>query len=102
EAGTLQVQPPPDVVRDAQRRRMRLRQRRDAARARAHEPGTTRDGTRIEVFANLGSAGEAAQAVQLGAEGVGLLRTEFLFLDRAQLPGEDEQAQTLFEVARAL
>ncbi len=102
EAGTLQVQPPADVVREAERRRARLQERREAARARAHEPGATRDGTRIEVFANLGSAGEAAQAVQLGAEGVGLLRTEFLFLDRAELPGEEEQADTLSEIARAL
>jgi phosphoenolpyruvate-protein kinase (PTS system EI component) len=69
---------------------------------RAHENGATRDGTRIEVFANLGSAGEAARAVELGAEGVGLLRTEFLFLDRAELPDEDEQAETLREIAVAL
>ena len=61
-----------------------------------------RDGARVEVFANLGSAAEAAKAVELGAEGVGLLRTEFLFLDRAQLPDEDEQAETLRQIARAL
>jgi phosphoenolpyruvate-protein kinase (PTS system EI component) len=54
------------------------------------------------VFANLGSAAEAAKAVELGAEGVGLLRTEFLFLDRSELPGEEEQAQTLREIATAL
>ena len=54
------------------------------------------------MFANLGSAGEAARAVELGAEGVGLLRTEFLFLDRAELPDEDEQAETLREIAVAL
>ena len=45
---------------------------------------------------------EAARAVELGAEGVGLLRTEFLFLDRPELPGEEEQAETLREIARAL
>ena len=54
------------------------------------------------MFANLGSAAEAAKAVELGAEGVGLLRTEFLFLDRAELPDEDEQAETLREIAVAL
>src|SRR5207237_22844 len=68
----------------------------------AHRPGRTRAGTRIEVFANLGSVKEAARAVELGAEGVGLLRTEFLFLDRAELPGEEEQAETLRQIARAL
>src|SRR5581483_3806521 len=48
------------------------------------------------------SAAEATQAVELGAEGVGLLRTEFLFLDRAELPDEEKQAETLREIARAL
>ena len=61
-----------------------------------------RDGARVEVFASLGSAAEAGKAVELGAEEVGLLRTEFLFLDRAQLPDEDEQAETLREIAGAL
>ncbi len=102
EAGTVLVDPPADVQRDAAERRERADRRRASARERAHEPGATRDGTRIEVFANLGAAAEAAKAVELGAEGVGLLRTEFLFLDRSELPDEDEQAATLREIAVAL
>ena len=102
EAGTLEIDPGEDVLREAEDRRERLAARRAAARERAHEPGATRDGARVEVFANLGSAAEAATAVELGAEGVGLLRTEFLFLDRPQLPDEDEQAETLRQIAVAL
>jgi multiphosphoryl transfer protein len=102
EAGTLQVDPPPDVQREALERRERAGRRRARARERAHEPGATRDGARIEVFANLGSAKEAAHAVEMGAEGVGLLRTEFLFLDRPELPSEEEQAETLRQIAVAL
>ncbi|MGN6867395.1 MAG: phosphoenolpyruvate--protein phosphotransferase [Solirubrobacteraceae bacterium] len=102
DAGTIQVDPPDDILRAASERRERAVQRTARARERAHEPGATKDGTRIEVFANLGSAAEAAKAVENGAEGVGLLRTEFLFLDRAELPDEDEQADTLREIARAL
>ncbi|HUB04985.1 MAG TPA: phosphoenolpyruvate--protein phosphotransferase [Solirubrobacteraceae bacterium] len=102
EAGTVQVDPPQEVLNDATDRRQRAERRRASARERAHETGATRDGTRIEVFANLGSAGEAARAVELGAEGVGLLRTEFLFLDRLELPDEDEQAATLRAIAKAL
>jgi multiphosphoryl transfer protein len=102
EAGTLEVDPPPDALRDARDRRERAERRRVLARERAQEPGVTRDGTRIEVFANLGSSGEVAQAVQLGAEGVGLLRTEFLFLGRAELPDEEEQTETLRQIARGL
>jgi multiphosphoryl transfer protein len=100
--GTIEIDPPQNVLREASERRERAAQRSVRARERAHEPGATKDGTRIEVFANLGSAAEATQAVELGAEGVGLLRTEFLFLDRAELPDEEEQAETLREIARAL
>ncbi len=102
DEGTLQIDPAEEVQRDAEERRERAAQRSARARERAHETGATKDGKRIEVFANLGSAAEASKAVELGAEGVGLLRTEFLFLDRAELPGEEEQAETLREIARAL
>ena len=102
EAGTIHVDPPDDVLGEATERRQRAEARRARARERAHELGATRDGVRIEVFANLGSAADAAKAVEFGAEGVGLLRTEFLFLDRAELPGEEEQAATLREIAVAL
>jgi phosphoenolpyruvate-protein phosphotransferase len=102
EAGSVIVDPPADVRRDAEGRRERLTRRRALAREHAAEPAITRDGTRIEVFANLGAAGEAAHAVELGAEGVGLLRTEFLFLGRDELPHEEEQIVTLRAIAVGL
>jgi len=102
EAGTVMVDPPADMVSDAQERRRQAEDRRARARADAGEPAVTRDGERIEVFANLGTGSDAARAVELGAEGVGLLRTEFLFLGRGELPSEDEQAETLTEIAVAL
>ena len=102
EAGTVMVDPPAGTVSEAQERRDRAERRRAAARERAHELAVTRDGERVEVFANLGTGADAARAVELGAEGVGLLRTEFLFLGRNELPGEDEQAETLRAIAEAL
>jgi multiphosphoryl transfer protein len=102
EAGTVTVDPPAQVLTAATAARERLAAHRAAALVHAHEPAVTRDGVRIEVFANLGAAGEAARAVELGAEGVGLLRTEFLFLGRDTLPDEDEQADTLRRIAVAL
>ena len=60
------------------------------------------DGTRSEVFANLGSVADAAAAISAGAEGCGLLRTEFLFLDRETAPSEDEQRETYSAVAATL
>ena len=76
--------------------------RRKAAMVRARETAVTVDGTRIEVFANLGSVADAKVAVAEGAEGCGLLRTEFLFLDRAAAPDEEEQRSTYQAIADAL
>jgi phosphoenolpyruvate-protein phosphotransferase len=101
--GTLTLRPG-EEVRIAAQARLESRQRRTAAaQARSHEDCRTLDGTRIEVFANLGAdAAEAAAAVESGAEGCGLLRTEFLFLDRATPPSEDEQREQYQAIASAL
>jgi phosphoenolpyruvate-protein phosphotransferase len=66
-----------------------------------HLEARTRDGRRIEVAANLGSASEAEDALEWGAEGVGLFRTEFLFMKRDELPSEEEQCASYGAVARA-
>lgn len=76
--------------------------RRAEARALAAEDCRTADGVRIEVFANLGDVAEAAPAVTGGAEGCGLLRTEFLFLERQSAPTEDEQLARYQAIADAL
>jgi phosphocarrier protein FPr/phosphocarrier protein len=73
-----------------------------AALKAAAEPARTADGARIEVFANVGSLADAQSAARNGAEGCGLLRTEFLFLDRATAPDEDEQASAYQAIAAAL
>jgi len=73
-----------------------------AHHARALEPATTLDGHRVEIEANIGSVAEAEQAARLGADGVGLFRTEFLFLDRATAPTEDEQYRSYSDAVRAL
>lgn len=86
-----------------------LRQRRDQQRAAAAKqkqhsqgPATTTDGWTLGVMANLGHAREAATALANGAEGVGLFRTEFLFLDRATPPSEEEQFAALRPLAETM
>jgi phosphocarrier protein FPr len=102
EQGTVEIDPDPATVAAREERRRADDAARAEALRRAAEPGTLRDGRRVEVVANIGSAAEARPAVAQGAEGVGLLRTEFLFLDRADPPGEDEQVAVLTEIAEAL
>jgi multiphosphoryl transfer protein len=102
DEGTVLVAPDEQVEADARERAARAATRRRAAREHASEPAVMRDGTVIEVAANIGGSGEAARAVELGADGVGLLRTEFLFLERPEIPSEDEQVQTLAGIAGEL
>lgn len=59
----------------------------------ARQPAITKDGKQVEIVANVGSVADAEQAIRFGAEGIGLLRTEFLYLDRQTAPTEDEQEQ---------
>lgn len=73
-----------------------------AASSTQDEPAVTRDGHRVEIAANIGSVKDAQLAVTKGAEAVGLFRTEFLFLDRRDAPGEDEQYETYRAVGQAL
>lgn len=67
-----------------------------------YEPAIMKDGHRVEVVANIASPDEAAAAVEAGAEGVGLMRTEFFFLGREEPPSEDEQYEALVTMVRAL
>jgi phosphocarrier protein FPr len=71
-----------------------------AAARSAAEPAITVDGHRVEIVANIGGLKDARDAVEGGAEGVGLFRTEFLFLDRTTAPTEEEQFATYRDVAR--
>jgi len=65
-------------------------------------PAETLDGHRIEIFANIGGVAEVEAAMAAGAEGVGLLRTEFLFLERDSAPTEDEQCRALLDIAEKM
>jgi len=78
-----------------------MAEERAALDAYRHVEARTGDGRRIEVAANLGSASEAEDALKWGAEGVGLFRTEFLFMQRDDLPSEDEQYDAYSAVVRA-
>lgn len=80
--------------------KLALKQRADMAAA--HQPAVTSDGHQVEVVANIGNAEEARRSVEFGGEGVGLLRSEFLYLDRTTAPTEDEQAAIYTSIAEAL
>lgn len=100
--GELLVFPPEDMLATTRTAVAARAARREENRRTSREDCRMADGTRIEVFANLGRVSDAPGAVVEGAEGCGLLRTEFLFLERQSAPTEDEQYQQYQQIADAL
>lgn len=95
--GEVIVAPTPDDVAELEERS----RRRAAALAGSSGEGATRDGHRVKLLANIGTAADAAQTAAADIEGSGLFRTEFLFLDREAAPSVEEQTATYAEVLRS-
>lgn len=85
------INPPATDLADIRAAVLRRRERLAANRAATQDDCYTADGKRIEVVANLGGPADVAVALESGAEGCGLMRSEFLFLNRTTAPSEDEQ-----------
>ncbi|MCB0033398.1 MAG: phosphoenolpyruvate--protein phosphotransferase, partial [Anaerolineales bacterium] len=90
-SGRLALNPDQATIEKAKTDQKQWVENREAAAAAAHDPAITQDGHQVEVVANIGGHADAVKAVKAGAEGVGLLRTEFLFLERETAPTEEEQ-----------
>lgn len=102
KAGVVILHPSPDDA-DRFRARSNLHAQISARlAASAGEPAVTSDGTSVQVCANLGSAEEAEMARARGADGVGLFRTEFLYMDGDRLPSEEEQLEVYTRALRSL
>ena len=98
--GTLELHPSHERFQEAQEKLKARLERQKELLAHAKEPARLSDGPVIEVAANVGSVADTEQAASLGADGVGLLRSEFLFLARTTPPSEDEQAEIYAQCAR--
>src|SRR5215207_9246559 len=96
--GTLTVNPASDVLERARQSQKRYLEYRRFAQEQSALAAITQDGQRVDVTANAGSIADAAEALNMGADGIGLLRTEFLFLERTTAHSEEEQ----FSVYRAV
>ncbi|MDE1170189.1 MAG: phosphoenolpyruvate--protein phosphotransferase [Verrucomicrobium sp.] len=92
------IDPDPALRQKLEARRQAEAAARAAEEKAALEPAVTKDGHHVEVLANIGGEKDAASARAKGAEGVGLLRTEFLFLDRPTPPNEEEQVALLEKI----
>jgi Phosphotransferase System HPr (HPr) Family len=102
DKGMLLLAPSIEEERDVFDRQNSAAEKRAQDHAAAKQPATTRDGHRIEIVANIGDEAEAEAVIAAGGEGVGLLRSEFLFMDRRTAPDEDEQSRVYSSIAKAL
>lgn len=102
DKGTAVVFPRAALVSETLAATAARRKRFAKAQAAAHEPGRLADGKRIEVVANIGGLADVALALAGGAEGCGLLRSEFLFLNRDAPPDEESQFREYQAIATAL
>ena len=100
--GSVIVNPGASLLADYQRRRRELERAERALSRLRNVAARTRDGERIALQANLELPREVGQAVAAGAEGIGLLRTEFLYMNRDDLPGEEEQYRALKDIVEAM
>ena len=102
QSGVLIVNPDPLVLAEYRLRESQLGLERQRLKRLKSTPAATIDGTPIELYANIELPQDMQQVLEAGAQGVGLFRTEFLFLNREGLPDEDEQFTAYREVAQAM
>ncbi len=102
DAGELIANPDAASLAEFRERSAAYAERAEREANQAQAPAVTKDGTRVEVVANVGSREDAAFAIKQGAEGIGLLRTEFLYLDRRDAPGEEEQLRNYADIFRTM
>ena len=100
--GTLRLNASDGEVEQIKGRQARRAKRRAAELAQIDEPTNTSDGRHLEIVANIGGLGDARTAMTNGADGVGLLRSEFVFMGRTSAPSEDEQTQIYSDIAASL
>ena len=100
--GRLTVEPDESEITTATQKQEEDAKWRRKAQASADEPAITIDGHRVEIAANIGGLEDAQKAIESGAEAVGLLRTEFLFLGRMNPPSEEEQFKVYRGIAEAM
>lgn len=100
--GTLRLDPPAEEIARIREMQVQVEERRQEDLSHAREPAVTRDGKRIEVVANIGGLNDALLVAEFGGEGVGLLRSEFLFMERSTRPSEEEQFEAYKAIAAAV
>lgn len=102
ETGTVIINPDADTAADFAVKAECYREQRESLRRLVHVSSVTPDGHQVELGANIGKPADVATALANGAEGVGLFRSEFLYMDRTDLPSEEEQYEAYRQVVKSM
>ena len=100
--GVVIVNPDPRVLEEYQLKKSQFELERSKLKLLKTARATTLDKVKIDLLANIGQPGDVAAALESGAEGVGLFRTEFIFLGRGDMPGEDEQFEAYRKAVKGM
>jgi len=102
DSGRVWLAPEAELLETLRRRQSAWLAERSAARRKARQPAVMRDGRHMEVIANIAAPADVDEALAAGAEGVGIFRSEFLFMDRPSPPSEEEQLAAYVDAAHRL
>ncbi|MDI3534607.1 MAG: phosphoenolpyruvate-protein phosphotransferase system enzyme [Thermosediminibacterales bacterium] len=100
--GIVEINPDEKALKEYKEKQQKYIQEVSELKKQKDLPGQTKDGHRIELSANIGTPQDIKGALANGAEGIGLYRTEFLYMDRDSMPGEEEQFEAYKEVAEKM
>lgn len=100
--GEVCVNPDPAVQKEYEEKRVRFLEEKQELERYIGKPSVTKDGIRVEIVANIGRPEDVEKVLQYDGEGIGLFRTEFLFMDRESMPTEEEQFEAYKQVAAAM
>lgn len=100
--GEVCVNPDPAVQKEYEEKRVRFLEEKQELERYIGKPSVTKDGVRVEIVANIGRPEDVEKVLQYDGEGIGLFRTEFLFMDRESVPTEEEQFEAYKQVAAAM
>ena len=102
ESGTLIVDPEPQVLKQYEEKKQEEERQRELLQTLKNKEDVTLDGKHIRLYANIGSVGDTAKVLANDADGIGLFRSEFLYLEKSDYPTEEEQFQAYKAVAETM
>ena len=102
QEGILIAKPTPDELKNYLEKQKQYLEELEKIKALKNEPGRTLDGKNVHLVGNIAKPEEAKEVLEKGGDGIGLFRTEFLYLNRKELPSEEDQFKAYKEVAEVM